>query len=203
MNQSEQLNELFTALSKFQGELGNASKSKQGHGYKYADLAECINMAKEPLANNGLAVTQLLTQLNGNRALLTMLTHSSGQYISSAVELEAASLQGGAGKNPVQVLGSAITYHRRYAYAAIIGLAQEDDNAEGITRSVSKPIEAITLDQKVEIENLIQDTSTDLGVMFTALNIQAEAVTELTKEQAIYCLAALNSKAAKMKKANK
>ena len=127
---SEQTNELFAALSKFQGELDNASKSKQGHGYKYADLAECINIAKAPLAATGLAVSQMLGQSDsGKQTLITILTHSSGQYMMSEFDLVDATLMGGAGKNPAQVLGSAITYQRRYAYTAIIGMAQQDDDA--------------------------------------------------------------------------
>jgi hypothetical protein len=127
---SEQTNELFAALSKFQGELDNASKSKQGHGYKYADLAECINIAKAPLAATGLAVSQMLGQSElGKQTLITILTHSSGQYMMSEFDLVDATLMGGAGKNPAQVLGSAITYQRRYAYTAIIGMAQQDDDA--------------------------------------------------------------------------
>ena len=50
MKMSQETNALFEAFSKFQGELDNASKGKQGHGYKYADLAECINTAKPFLA---------------------------------------------------------------------------------------------------------------------------------------------------------
>ena len=127
---SDQTNELFAALSKFQGELDNASKSKQGHGYKYADLAECINIAKAPLAATGLAVSQMLGQsASGKQTLITILTHSSGQYMMSEFDLVDAKLMGGAGNNPAQVLGSAITYQRRYAYTAIIGMAQQDDDA--------------------------------------------------------------------------
>ena len=132
---SEQTNELFAALSKFQGELDNASKSKQGHGYKYADLAECINIAKAPLAATGLAVSQMLGQSeSGKQTLITILTHSSGQYMMSEFDLVDATLMGGAGKNPAQVLGSAITYQRRYAYTAIIGMAQQDDDAASCVR---------------------------------------------------------------------
>lgn len=127
---SDQTNELFAALSKFQGELDNASKSKQGHGYKYADLAECINIAKAPLASAGLAVSQMLGQSeSGKQTLITILTHASGQYMMSEFDLVDAKLMGGAGNNPAQVLGSAITYQRRYAYTAIIGMAQQDDDA--------------------------------------------------------------------------
>lgn len=138
---SDQTNELFTALSKCQGELDNASKLKQAHGYKYADLAECISIAKAPLAANGLAVSQLLTQSQSNKqALVTILTHSSGQYMMSEFDLVDATLQGQSGKNPVQLLGSAITYQRRYAYTAILGIAQQDDDASNCSvNNNSKP----------------------------------------------------------------
>jgi len=135
MKLSEKTGELFKAFSSFQGELDNASKGKQGHGYKYADLAECINTAKPFLAKHGLGVSQMLGMSDtGKQTLITMLTHSSGQYMSSEFVMVDAVLAGGSGKNPAQVLGSAITYQRRYAYAAIIGLAQEDDDAASLTR---------------------------------------------------------------------
>lgn len=133
MKLSEQTNELFKAFSAFQGELENASKDRQGHGYKYADLAECINTAKPFLVKHGLAVSQMLGMTTeGKQTLITMLAHSSGQYMSSEFVMVDAKLMGGAGNNPAQVLGSAITYQRRYSYAAIIGLAQEDDDAASL-----------------------------------------------------------------------
>lgn len=143
MNNSTELNELFSALSLFQGELENATKEidKPGITYKYADLAICLNTAKAPLLKNNLAVTQLLgMSQNGKQTMITMLTHKSGQYISSETELPAAILHGSSGKNPVQVLGSAITYMRRYSFAAIIGMAQEDDdgNSSNNTTNVKK-----------------------------------------------------------------
>ena len=139
MNNSVDLSEIFKALSVFQGELCNASKNvdKQGISWKYADLAECINVAKPHLAKNGLAVTQFMGMYDGKQSLTTMLTHSSGQYISDEVQLPDAVLHGSSGKNPVQVLGSAITYVRRYNYAAIIGMAQEDD--DGCAANNTKP----------------------------------------------------------------
>lgn len=129
MKMSETVNELFASLSKFQGDLINAGKSVPGHGYNYADLAGCINAAKEPLAKNGLAVIQLISGTDDKRTLITMLTHSSGQYISSEFVMAMAVMQGGAAKNPAQQMGGSITYMRRYAFAAIVGMAQEDNDA--------------------------------------------------------------------------
>ncbi len=62
----------------------------------------------------------------GNNTMQTVLGHSSGEYISSSCVMPIAKLQGGGGSNPAQIMGASITYMRRYQYAAIIGLAQDD-----------------------------------------------------------------------------
>jgi len=129
MEMSNETNEIFAAFALFQGDLTSASKSKTGHGYKYADLAQCIETAREPLLKHNLAVTQLMGQSDSGTTLTTMLVHSSGQWLRDAFVMEKAVLQGGAGKNPAQAMGASITYMRRYAYTAIIGMTQEDEDA--------------------------------------------------------------------------
>ena len=136
--------ELFMAISKMQGELTGAFKAKSGHGYNYADLAKCIQTAQEPLSNNGLAVVQMITETEAGTHLETVLTHSSGGYMSSSFLMAKAILQGGGGKNPAQAMGASITYMRRYAYTSIIGLAQTDDDAQDVRYKPepAKPTEA-------------------------------------------------------------
>ena len=127
MNKSESISNLLKSLSKFQGELENVEKAKAGHGYKYATLGNCIDAAKPVLASNGLSVVQLMgSDDNGNNTMETVLGHSSGEYISSSCVMPIAKLAGGGANNPAQVMGASITYMRRYQYAAIIGLAQDD-----------------------------------------------------------------------------
>tara|TARA_R100001480_G_scaffold87631_2_gene94941 strand:- start:6 stop:509 length:504 start_codon:yes stop_codon:yes gene_type:complete len=134
MNKSESVVELFKALSKFQGELENVEKSKSGHGYKYATLGNCIDAAKAPLASNGLSVSQLMgSNDKGESTMQTVLAHESGEYISSICVMPIAKLAGGGASNPAQILGASITYMRRYQYAAIIGLAQDDTDATTLT----------------------------------------------------------------------
>ena len=129
MISKEKRPELFLAISKMQSELTGAFKAKSGHGYSYADLAQCIKTAQEPLSNNGLAVVQLLNETDRGTEIETVLTHESGGYISSSFLMAKAVLMGGGGKNPAQSMGASITYMRRYSYCAIIGLAQTDDDA--------------------------------------------------------------------------
>ena len=148
MQMSEQTDKIFAAVSKMQAELTNASKDKQGHGYKYADLAECIETAKAPLAANGLAVVQLMGMADSKHTITTMLTHESGQYVCDTMRVEDAVLQGGAGKNPAQVMGASITYMRRYAFAAIIGLAQEDDDAANVRKREKEAVQDVRKEAK-------------------------------------------------------
>jgi hypothetical protein len=124
MNKSEQINELATALSKAQGELENASKSSNNPHFKsrYADLAEILNTIRPVFSAHGLAVTQCPSFEGGVASVETVLMHSSGQWISSVISAPCS-------KQDAQGVGSAITYCRRYALAAVAGIAQEDDDA--------------------------------------------------------------------------
>jgi len=127
MNKSESITNLLKALSAFQGELENVEKAKAGHGYKYATLGNCIDAAKPILVKHGLSVVQLMgSDEQHNTTMETVLGHLSGEYMSSSCVLPIAKLAGGGAGNPAQVMGASITYMRRYQYAAIIGLAQDD-----------------------------------------------------------------------------
>lgn len=124
-NHSEQIEAIAAALSAAQSEMAGAHKSADNPFYKtkYADLASCIDAAREPLAKNELAVVQMVT---GDNVLVTMLTHSSGQWFRSEYKIEPD-------KPGPQAYGSCLTYGRRYCYAAIVGLAQVDDDGEAAT----------------------------------------------------------------------
>jgi hypothetical protein len=137
MNKSDSITELLKSLSKFQGELENVEKAKAGHGYKYATLGNCIDAAKPMLAANGLSVMQLMGSTEkGEVTLETVLGHSSGEFVSSFCIMPIAKLQGGGGSNPAQIMGASITYMRRYQYAAVIGLAQDD--SDGVPQKKSR-----------------------------------------------------------------
>lgn len=127
MLKSEQINELGAALAKAQGQIEGAKKSSSNPFFKskYADLAECWNTCREALTANEISVIQMPEEINENGRLniTTMLAHSSGQYISSTLTMTVTKLD-------PQAIGSAITYGRRYALAAMVGLAQEDDDGE-------------------------------------------------------------------------
>lgn len=147
MDKSDSITDLLKAFSLFQGDLENVTKDKTGHGYKYATLGACIDAAKPVLKANGLSVIQLVgSNDKGTPTMETILGHSTGEFISTTCDMPIAKLQGGGGGNPAQVMGASITYMRRYQYAAIIGLAQDD--TDGVPAKVDKDLELIINNQE-------------------------------------------------------
>jgi len=134
MNQSEQINELAVALSKFQGEMTSVKKDAVNPFFKskYATLDTIWEAIRKPLSDNGLSVIQTLGIGEGFTTLGTKLLHTSGQWVEGSMPLNPE-------KDTPQGLGSAITYARRYSLSAILGIVvDEDDDAESTKRKGEK-----------------------------------------------------------------
>lgn len=101
----------------------NAAKAK---GTRYADLTAVVEATRPALTANELAVTQEpMEALEGWVKVRTTLLHSSGEERSSILALPCA-------QKTAQAYGSALTYARRYAYSAMVGVvvdADDDGNA--------------------------------------------------------------------------
>ena len=88
------------------------------------------------LADNGLSVIQMPgNYFEGRMWLITRLCHSSGEWIEQEMSVPVQ-------KPDAQGAGSALTYMRRYALAAFIGVVQADDdgNAASQTKPTLKPV---------------------------------------------------------------
>lgn len=120
---SETIGKLSEALAKAQAILEGASMDRKNPHFnsKYADLASVWDACRKPLADNGLAVVQIPQSEGTKLTVTTILSHASGEWIKGSLTMEAA-------KNTPQAIGSCITYARRYALAAFVGVAPEDDD---------------------------------------------------------------------------
>jgi hypothetical protein len=132
MRTSDQINELAGALAKAQGAIKGAVKDSLNPHFKnkYADLASVWDACRAQLASNGLSVVQSLGNDEAGVRITTMLLHSSGQWISDDLIMPAGAT--------AQTAGSAITYGRRYALAAMVGVAPEDDDANAASGTTQK-----------------------------------------------------------------
>lgn len=146
---SEHIAAIGKALAAAQGEIDNAGKnaSNSHFGSKYADLSAILNAVREALPKHGIAFTQHPSFESGVVTVETLLIHDSGEWIKSAISAPVT-------KQDAQGVGSATTYCRRYSLAAIAGIAQEDDDAEGAVgrgrvASTPAPSIAVHLDEKI------------------------------------------------------
>lgn len=133
-DESPQLDKLAAALAKAQAAVAHADPSRTAavtkdgtKRRKYATLADVMDAGRPALSANGLAVVQHPSGGEGGLVLTSWLLHESGQWMRSRLSVPYAASQA---MSETQALGSAITYCRRYAYAAICGVAVEDDDAE-------------------------------------------------------------------------
>ena len=122
MKTSEKITNLTKALFEFQGKVTSVKKSANNPHFKksYADLTAILEVINPILQECGLVVTQ---HPHGDVLITTVYHAESGEFMESAQTLRMKDLT-----NPQQQ-GSALTYARRYALAAIFNLNQSDDDA--------------------------------------------------------------------------
>jgi hypothetical protein len=133
---------LFKALANFQQEVPTIHKGTQGYGYSYSSLPQIFEVINPLLKKHGLGFTQLV----GINEIKTIIFHvDSGEQLETITNIpQGVQLKG---MNDFQVLGSSITYIRRYALSSILGLVTDKDTDAGgeqvktIKQAVGKKIE--------------------------------------------------------------
>jgi hypothetical protein len=132
---SESIGAIAAALAKAQGELTNPEKSltatirspfpREGdRTFRYASLASGLDIVRKSLGQHEIATIQTtaIDQGSGQIRLTTLLAHASGEWISSDWPVCPISETA----TPHR-MGAALTYARRYALFALVGIAGEDD----------------------------------------------------------------------------
>jgi hypothetical protein len=121
---SPEIDKIAKAFVAFRSTCPNVDKDRDGYNYKYATLGNIIGITREHLKKNNLAVMQF--PIAGNKAIgvITTLLHESGQFIRARFLMPIPTLSG---TNVTQDAGAAITYARRYALAAVLSIASDED----------------------------------------------------------------------------
>lgn len=123
---------LAAALGKAQSEFPPIERSrdvvvetKKGGTYtfSYAPLDGIVGKVQPVLKANGLSFSQLLDNVDGKPALRTTLLHEGGETLEGICPLPINGEPLGA-----QEFGSLVTYMRRYALVALLGIATEEDD---------------------------------------------------------------------------
>ena len=134
-----------------------ATKDKSNPAFKskYADLSSVWDACRQALTENGVKRGSGRWGDGTQATIVTRLMHTSGQWIEGTLIVRPA-------KPTRRGIGSAITYARRYALAAMVGVCPEDD--DGNAASDRNKTERSNNDREAEphrlmIESMIRAAS--------------------------------------------
>lgn len=163
---SEDISQLSLSLNAFQSELVTVGRTVTNPFFKakYADLASIMLESQPILTKHELSISQFPdATLDGRSALTTILMHTTGQFIRATVPLPVSKITQTTKKEKTpnslekviieegfdpQEFGRAITYMRRYGYAAVLQIVidEDDDGNKSSRRQPEKPPEPIPSD---------------------------------------------------------
>lgn len=136
----------FAALSRFQAQIpaipknqvARVSSAKGTFSYHYADLAGIQRAIAPGLADCGLSVSFDTLQDAGGYVVQAKIHHVGGHSETTTFRVPVDTQ---ARMNSTQAAGSALTYGRRYALTAALGIvtAEDDDDGQAITAAPVPP----------------------------------------------------------------
>jgi ERF superfamily protein len=179
MKTSETIAKIAVALLEAQKGITFASKDATNPHFKnrYADLPAVVDAVKPALNDAGIAFIQSAGPSDDSKLhLTTRLIHTSGEWIEDTLVMPLP-------KQDPQGYGSAMTYARRYALAAITGLYQDDDDGNagsGVGPKTQAPVKkGLTTHEMTDLKVALReaDTLPDLK------RIGDEAYDKMTEEQ--------------------
>jgi hypothetical protein len=144
---SERIGTIAAALARAQAELTNPEKTltatihspfkEDDRTFRYASLASGLDIVRETLSQQEIATIQTtrVEPGTGQIYLTTLLAHACGEWISSDWPV-----CGSKDMETPHRMGAALTYARRYALFALVGIAGEDDLDARIRRSPHRPL---------------------------------------------------------------
>ena len=128
--------EIAKALGAFQAEVETIKKDASNPFFKskYASLENIVEGVRKPLKKNGLSFSQFPT---GEDSLTTILMHISGEWMKATVKMNPK-------EHTPQGQGSAITYMRRYALSAVLGIVTDEDDDGNAASAPTRPTTPVT-----------------------------------------------------------
>jgi hypothetical protein len=149
MEMSESIQNLATALAAAQFEIKPADLDAINPFLKnkYASLGSVIEAARPVLKAHGLSVSQFAEGSDGYVSVTTVLAHESGEWMRSTISLPLVDEKG---KSGAQVAGSIITYLRRYALAAVLGMYADEDTDGNAPQATPQRRQRVAASKQVE-----------------------------------------------------
>jgi hypothetical protein len=123
---------------------------------KYSDISSVWESIRDPLTSQGLTVWQDVTTEDGLVCITTRVVHSSGQWV------EFGPLNIPLTKKDAHGVGSSVSYGKRYALCAALGVVSGDEDDDGNGSKAPPPQQVkINRDMIIELNTLLDDCGDD------------------------------------------
>jgi hypothetical protein len=168
----------LAALSKMQSDLPAIERKGTAHNNKrYARFEDFVEAVKPILAKHGFSLSFRINQIGmvtkdggpiepAGIRVTGVLGHEAGHHEETSITLPADAT---GNKNPVQSVGSSVSYGKRYVGVTLLGVATEDEDDDGKAAGGS---ERISNDQVEELRTLLMDTGSDLARFYAMFEIE-------------------------------
>lgn len=179
---------VYTKLAKARKAFKNSNVKKSGEnkfqGYKYFELSDILNAVTDINESIGLATVETVT---AEKATLTVVNATKPEEtIVFEVPMSTAELKG---CHPVQQLGAAITYIRRYLYQNAYSVSEPDQLDSGkqemrerkpAPQKVAQP-QKNTVDKYTEFVRWVEQLQLKYGKGFITDVLGREGYEDITK----------------------
>jgi len=155
--------------------------------YNHASLANVTQKINSSLSKHGLSAGWKVSQADKQITVTCTITHRLGHSESTSLS---ASPDDSGSKNPIQAVGSTISYLERYTLLALTGLATHEIDDDG--KSSNGEPAYITTDQAIELNDLLKETAADIKKFLEY--VSSESVEKIPATSYNKALIALKSK---------
>jgi len=167
------------AISTASQEIPNIYKAKKGHGYSYEGLDDIARTVRPILSRHGLSYRWKTEQDATTIKVTCIISHHSGHEEQNALTAPIGAV-GTKMQNPIQAMGSAITYLQRYTLKAALGLSASLDDDAAAVAPQSQPV---TDEQRDHLLALLNEHDIPIDKFCTAYGIACVAALPATDYQ--------------------
>jgi len=139
-------------------QVGFDSKKGGSVQYKYASLANIVNIVSPCLSAVGLSHSWRTTQEGNQIIVKCVISHVDGH--SESTQLQSAADNSGS-KNSIQAIGSTVSFLKRYTFESMLGLSSFDDDgalAKSNEHVEKNNTEFVSEEQAKELDTLLEKT---------------------------------------------
>lgn len=168
------------AMTEFQSIVPRITKSKTGHNFSYAPLADIVEQIKSSMQKCGLSFRFEQNHENGIE-VTCVVSHIEGHCEKTTMK---AGADKSGSKNDVQAVGSTVQYLQRYTLTGALGLTTADEDIDG-----RLPHESIESGQVETIKILLADCEAEFKGFRNAFlkwlnqSMKCESIDQIRKDR--------------------